>query len=86
MWRVSVRDILLFTAIIALVLGWVIDRYRLSSAMEDQNIYLRWKTKVLESVLREDGYKIEIEERGISVGRAGSIRAFRGAPPRPLEK
>lgn len=63
-WQFSIRELSLFTIVVALALGWWIDRNRLSSRMdelEEERFYLTKLDGVVREWLPKYGLRIAIE-------------------------
>lgn len=65
--KFSIRDLLLVTVIVALAVGWLVDRKQLSrekdGAQEDA-AGQRWAITRLSGVLRELGYSVDVSQSG----------------------
>ena len=72
--RFTIRDLLLVTAIVALAVGWMVERWRLSSELNDlrkQNEHLRYWNGSYTGLL--DDYESALKERGLMLSPEGKI-------------
>ena len=58
MLRVTIRELLLLTLVVTIVLGWWIDRSRLATALADAEPW-RGRASALEHLLTEDGWNVK---------------------------
>jgi len=75
MFRFTIRDVLWLTVVVALWLGWGLDRIALNKAHRETAQKLRdargWedRAQALAKILRRDGYTVEVSPNGSSVQR-----------------
>jgi hypothetical protein len=72
MFRFSIRELLLITAVVALVAGWWLEHRRQAQA----NALLEWKNRVLEVSLSGKGYEIKTEGKSITLTSEGETMTF----------
>jgi len=60
MFRYSIRELFLVTAVVALVAGWWVEHRRQTKASEEA-AFLEWKNRVLETSLKGKGVTVQVD-------------------------
>ena len=74
--KFSIRELLLITAVVALVIGWGLERYRVT-AMRKEMEYLQWQPHALQQTLKNERYEFSEDEAGIKIQGHGSTYEYR---------
>lgn len=74
MYRVSLRELILVTTIVALIVGWCIDRSQRFSVLQRERHFWRWTAIEFQSFLEQDGWKVEVTPRTIELKGKDSTR------------
>ena len=69
MFRFSIRELMLLTAVVALAVGWWSDRSRLNQWRHQEN-RLSWKLNTLKDQFEKVGGNVTIHENSIAVDYA----------------
>ena len=93
--KFSIRDLLLVTVIVALAVGWGVDRFRANKRVQEANrkvdekewALLQWQMSVvqLRDILRSEGWSVEIDEQGGADIESPLRRSSPLAPKLPKE-
>jgi hypothetical protein len=75
MFRFSIRELLLITAVVALVVGWWVE-HRRQEKVSQENALLEWKDRVLELAWRNNGYELKIDGKSITLTGADETSVF----------
>jgi len=78
MLRFTIRELVLITLIVAILLGWWVDRSIRFSAIEREKHFWKWTAIKLQGLLEEDGYEVEVTDRAIQIEAKGVIRGTMG--------
>ena len=70
MFRFSIRELFLITAVVALVVGWWVEHRGKTKAAEEA-AYQEWKNRVLEVSLTGKGYTVKAEGKSVTVTGQG---------------
>ena len=70
MFRFSIRELFLITAVVALVVGWWVE-HRGKTTATGEAAYQEWKNRVLEVSLTGRGYKVKTEGKSITLSGEG---------------
>ena len=74
--RFSIRDIALATVIVALMLGWWMERVSMKKEIET----LKWESEGFRDVLKRDGYEITNDGIEMRIDRTGGDFYIRARP------
>jgi hypothetical protein len=80
MFRFTIRELLLFTLVVALAVGWWIDRSRLRSMQQERDSWRR-RAEAVRSIAEEDDYRILLEADGVRVYRPSGGISYRRTEP-----
>ena len=70
MFRFSIRELFLITAVVALVVGWWME-HRGKTKASEVAAYQEWKNRVLEVSLTGKGYTVQAEGKSVTVTGQG---------------
>ena len=70
MFRFSIRELMLITAVVALVVGWWVE-HRGKTRASEEAAYQEWKNRVLEVSLTSKGYVVKAEGKSVTVTGQG---------------
>jgi|GEM_PF-2798699 len=66
MFRFSIRELLLITAVVALAVGWWVEHRGKTKAAEEA-AYQEWKNRVLEQALDGEGIKVQADRESVTL-------------------
>ncbi len=72
MFRFSIRELFLMTAVVALVVGWWVE-HRGKTRASEEAAYQEWKNRVLEASLLGHGTKVQADGTSVTLtGKEGT--------------
>lgn len=71
MFRFSIRELFLVTAVVALIAGWWVEHRRQTKTSEE-NALLEWKNRVLEASLKGKGVTVQVGGTSVVPGPEGT--------------
>ena len=85
--KFTIRDLFLVTVIVALVLGWWVDRSRLSQRAREAEVSAgleREVRKFLKSMLEDEGYRFSRDQNGrVSIAPPKELPSSQAPAPNP---
>jgi hypothetical protein len=75
MFRFSIRELLLITAVVALAVGWWVE-YRGETRASEEAAFQEWKNRGLEMTLGGKGYTVKTEGNSVTLTGKDEISTF----------
>ena len=75
MFRFSIRELFLITAVVALAAGWWVEHRGKATALQEA-AYQEWINRVLEKSLLGTGYTVRTEGKSVAVAGEGGTTTY----------